>query len=253
MRKQLAIAYIISVHVFLGFVLVKSDFLEQVLNKLELNLTSKHELTEFYHDMVGYHLRMDGNVPNGSIIFIGDSFIQGLCVSAVAPESVNYGIGGDTTVGVLQRLTSYSSLNQAGIVVVAIGFNDLKFRDNNGILRNYSAIAEQMPHNIPIIFSAVLPVNEKKHENLHGRNQRIQAINTELKAFTMKSKNLFFVNVGPFLIDVQGNLADEYHDGDGVHLNARGNNIWIIELQKTIKKAKQGTKLVMDSAAFHLR
>jgi lysophospholipase L1-like esterase len=41
------------------------------------------------------------------------------------------------------------------------------------------------------------------------------------------------VDAGHFLVDVQGNLADEYHDGDGVHLNPKGNGIWIRELQKT--------------------
>lgn len=238
MKKYLAIAYIIFIHVSLGLVLLKSDFLERFSNKFGLGLTSQHKIIKYYNDMVCYHSRMDGNVPDGAIIFIGDSFVQGLCVSAVVPEAVNYGIGGDTTVGVLRRLPTYSSLIRAGVVVVAIGYNDLKFKNNKEILSNYSAIAEQVPHNIPIVFSAVLPIDEKKRVELHGRNQRIKTINKELKAFTMKSKNMFFVDAGSSLTDAQGNLADEYQDGDGIHLNAKGNAIWIIELQEIVKKAK---------------
>jgi lysophospholipase L1-like esterase len=61
------------------------------------------------------------------------------------------------------------------------------------------------------------------------------------------------VDAGHFLVDVQGNLADEYHDGDGVHLNPKGNGIWIRELQKTIMSAQQGAALDGDSAVLHPR
>ena len=122
---------------------------------------------------------------------------------------------------------------------MAIGSNDLNFRTNEQILRNYLSIAEQMPKNVPVIFSAVLPVDEKAHKRWRGWNQQIQALNADLKSFISKSKNLFFVDAGYFLVDVQGNLAREYHAGDGLHLNAKGNAIWIKQLQKTIISSQQ--------------
>jgi lysophospholipase L1-like esterase len=190
---------------------------------------------------------MDGNVPDGAVVFIGDSITQGLCVSAVVPSSVNYGIGNDTTIGVLQRLPKYKSIARASAVVIAIGINDMKFRSNEEILRNYSAIVCQMPENVPAIFSALLPLDEDVREEWQGRNQkRIQPLNNELEVFTRKSKNLFFVNAGPHLVDAHGNLADKFHDGDGVHLNQKGYAIWIKELQKIIEAATSRCTIPCD-------
>ena len=59
--------------------------------------------------MVKYHSRMDGSIPDNSILFIGDSITQSLCVSAVADNSVNLGIGGDTTLDVINRLPKYKN------------------------------------------------------------------------------------------------------------------------------------------------
>lgn len=122
--------------------------------------------------------------------------------------------------------------------MVAIGINDMKFRSNEEILRNYSAIAGQMPENVPVIFSAVLPLDEKVRDEWQGRNQdRIRLLNSELKNLTNEFEHLFFVDAGVLLIDAQGNFADEFHDGDGVHLNSKGNAIWIQQLQMVINKA----------------
>lgn len=238
MKKQLTIAYILCIHLFLGFVLLKSDFIQRVESKLGFGQNAQFEITDHFHRMLRYHSRMDDNVPDGAVVFIGDSITQGLCVSAVVPSSVNYGIGSDTTIGVLQRLPKYKSIGRACAVVVAIGINDMKFRSNEEILRNYSAIAGQMPENVPVIFSAVLPLDEKVRDEWQGRNQdRIRLLNSELENLTNEFEHLFFVDAGALLIDAQGNLADEFHDGDGVHLNSKGNAIWIQQLQMVINKS----------------
>ena len=239
MKKQIVITYIVCIHVLLGFALLKSGFVDRFQKKLGIRQTKQTEIADYLHPMVRLHTHMDDNVPDGAVVFIGDSITQGLCVSAVVALSVNYGISGDTTAGVLQRLATYRSMRRAGAIVMAIGSNDLNFRTNEQILRNYLSIAEQMPKNVPVIFSAVLPVDEKAHKRWRGWNQRIQALNADLKSFISKSKNLFFVDAGYFLVDVQGNLAREYHAGDGLHLNAKGNAIWIKELQKTIISSQQ--------------
>jgi lysophospholipase L1-like esterase len=256
MKKQLVITYIVCIHVLLGFALLKSGFVDRVQKKLGIRQTKQTEITEiteYFHLMVRLHTRMDDNVPDGAVVFIGDSITQGLCVSAVVPLSVNYGISSDTTVGVLQRLPTYRSIRRAGAIVVAIGSNDMVFRPNEEILRNYLSIAGQMSRNVPVIFSAVLPVDEKAHKGWRGRNQRIQALNADLKSLISKSKNLFLVDAGYLLVDVHGNLAHEYHAGDGLHLNAKGNAIWIKELQKTIMSAQQTTELGGDSSVLRSR
>jgi lysophospholipase L1-like esterase len=239
MKKYIIIGYIVCVHAILGLVLLKNHSGRQVLNTISTNQPAQTEITDHFHHMIRYHSRMDGNVPLGSVVFIGDSITQGLCVTAVVPSAVNYGIGYDTTVGVLQRLPVYNSIKRAGAVVVAIGINDFKLRTNKDILDNYRIIAERIPKSVPVIFSAVLPLDEKSFSDCQGWNQRTRTLNADLKTFCDRSRNHFFVDAGPLLLDAQGNLAAEFHDGDGIHLNSKGNAIWIGELQKTLKNIQQ--------------
>lgn len=205
-----------------------------------MNLLPHSEAFMLYQFMVSFHSRMDGNVPEGATIFIGDSITQSLCTSAVVPVSVNYGIGGDTTTGVLQRLKVYPSLQKAGAVILAVGINDFKYKiTNEEMIANYTNIIKQLSSSAPIIISAVLPIDDEVREERRGWNQRITAFNQDLKTLALKSKNVSFMDTGRLLMDANGNLADKYHDGDGIHLNANGNAVWIAELRKTIKNAQQ--------------
>lgn len=230
MAKFIAIIYIISLHLIVGLFLVKSDVIQRVESKLGMSQGQKSEpeLTRFFYDMVHYHSRMDGSVPDGSVIFIGDSIIQSLYVAAIVNPSVNYGIGGDTTIGVLQRISTYESINRASAVVVAIGLNDMKFRSDEEIIQNYKAIVERIPGNVSLIFSAILPIDTRVLADSETRNQRrIKEINSSLEKLAKESKNIFFVNAGELLVDSNGNLASGFHGGDGVHLNSKGYSVFI--------------------------
>jgi len=132
MKKRFTITYLIGIHLFLAVVLLKSDFNDRVEHKFGIHTAAQSpEITQHFHRMLHYHKRMDGNVPEGSVIFIGDSITQGLCVSAIASPAVNYGIGSDTTVGILQRLPYYNSIKRASAVVLAIGINDIRRRSQH--------------------------------------------------------------------------------------------------------------------------
>jgi lysophospholipase L1-like esterase len=189
--------------------------------------------------MAKYHERIDPNVPSGSAIFIGDSSFQGLCVSAVFTPSVNYGIGSDTTLGVLQRLPKYESLNRASMVILEVGVNDLKRRKDEEILSNYSSILKLLPSHLSVIISGILPVNEAIAHHTKGYNARIMGLNSRLKNLCESEKpRCTFVNSGPALVDSNGSLSTNYQEGDGVHLNGQGNAIWIQELKNGIKTAQ---------------
>ncbi len=239
MYKQFKIAYVLCIHILLVVVLLKSDFIERVEHKI--GISGQPEITVHFNRMLSYHSRMDANVPRGAIIFIGDSITQGLCVSAVITPSVNYGIGSDTSFGVLQRLPVYKSIANASAVVIAIGINDFIFRSNIEILKNYTLIVEQIPKRVPIIFSAVLPLDEKIHaKKWQGVNQnRIKNLNSKLKDLTAKFANTFFVDASPLLVDGEGNLSNAYYMIDGIHLNSQGNAIWIQELKKALEKSNK--------------
>ncbi len=193
------------------------------------------EITEHYKRMMTYHRYMDGNIPEGAVLFIGDSITQGLCTVAVWECSVNYGIGSDTTVGVLQRLPDYSSMSRAGAVVVAIGVNDLARRDNAEILVNYKKIMENIPQHTLLLFSAVLPLDERDKDVKEDRNPRIRELNKSLADLCKADSRCSFLDSTPALADDTGNLNPSYHVGDGVHLNTEGYVIWIKALREHLK------------------
>jgi lysophospholipase L1-like esterase len=235
MKKILFGGYIVSLHIAVALMAI--GWLQIGGNRpLETReaapTVGQNELTEHYHRMVKYHKLMDENVAAGSAVFIGDSHMQGLWVTGVTPLSVNYGIGGDTTFGVLRRISHYRSVERANLVVISIGLNDFEFRSADRILDNYREIVDSIPEAIPVIFCAVLPVNEKVRESMRGRNSLIQYLNAKLKEFCESSRRLHFVDIGPQLIDPDGNLTANFSDSGGVHLNHKGNDLWINHLKR---------------------
>ena len=191
------------------------------------------EITDHYRTMVRYHQRVDGNVPDLAVVFIGDSLAQGLCTEAVACPSVNYGIGSDTTVGVLGRLPYYQhSLKRASAVVLAIGVNDLMFRDNAAIVTHYGRILRELPAGVRVVCSALLPIHEGIYRpNQAVTNARIRELNSALKALCADDHRCVFVDPRSGLTDPEGQLRMELQDGDGIHLNAAGNQVWIESLR----------------------
>jgi lysophospholipase L1-like esterase len=238
--KVIVVIYLLLIHTFVGIAIVKTDIISLFQAKLGYEVTGD-ELTHHYHTMLAFHKRLDRSIPDKSLIFIGDSITQGLAVIAVSPQSTNYGIGQDTTVGVLKRIPFYYSILESKAVVIAIGINDLKRRRNDEIIKNYLAIISLIPRNIPVLFSAVLPVDEVASGRV-GFNERIKKLNDSLSDICKKNQRLHFLNISKLVINSYGNLSTDYHIGDGVHLNGLGNEIWIAELKERLQVMARNNK-----------
>ncbi len=223
--------YILLIHILMFAVLWKSNFIEKAAERL--GFTQQSELSEFYHLMTSYHKRMDASVPAGATIFIGDSITQSLASSAVSPVSVNYGIGGDTTLGVINRLPIYESINRARAVVIAIGVNDLPLRSNLLIVENVRTILESIPAGRAIVLNAVLPLDESISA-IKASNSRIVSLNAALAKLSEEFDNVIFLDMRSDLEDASGNLRDHFHTGDGVHLSAAGYELWIAQLRQIL-------------------
>lgn len=182
---------------------------------------------EHWAKMVRYHTRMDANIPHGSVLFIGDSTIQGLVVAAVACPSVNYGIGGDTTRGVLARVKHYDSISRASCVVLSVGLNDLKVMDTPEIVSSMREILSEMC-GVPVVLCAIQPVGRGAQQD----NETISCVNRELSGLV--SGNVFFLDATSALADRDGYLRDEYSDADNVHLNEIGYAMWIAILRSVV-------------------
>lgn len=187
-----------------------------------------------YTNMVDYHGRGDLALPPGRVVFLGDSLIQGLPVSSVTELGINYGIGSDDSIGLLERLDVYPSIESAAAVVVAMGSNDINHYDDLTFLANYEAVLDALPADVPVVCSAILPINEVAKENwLDLSNARIVSVNGELREMCEERGSLFS-DATEVVLDDDGNLDSAFHVGDGLHLNAEGNERWITVLQSAL-------------------
>ena len=237
-RRVLLISYILALHAGV-LVLVWNPGLPKRIHDALSGTSGPLEIDVHHERMLRFHIRMESNVPDGAVVFIGDSLVQGLATDAVAVPSVNFGIGGDTTQGVLARLPSYDVLQRAAVIVMAIGVNDMKYRDNDAIRDNYLKILDALPSAIPVVWSAVLPVSEPFKLSPHITNTRINSLNRQLEALCARDSRCHFVPAGAALVDKRGNLLGSVHEGDGIHLNGAGNRIWIQALRTAVADARR--------------
>lgn len=224
---------------YIGFatILLVIAFANAFAERSPQALPGDGELGEHFRRMNTYHGRMDGSVPEGAVLFIGDSITQGLCVAAICEHGVNYGIGSDTTAGVLDRLPLYSSIARAAAVVLAIGVNDLGRRDNEFILENMREILKYVTEDAPVVVSAILPLDENVASVGKDRNTRIAQLNKSIESLCGEFPDSVFVDASPLLLDDAGNLAESHHVGDGVHPNTKGYEVWIKVLREGLVKA----------------
>lgn len=190
------------------------------------------------------------------VLFLGDSLIEGLQVESTCGGPVlNFGIGGDTTTGLLWRLPQYREISRARAICVAIGVNDLAHRDEQQIIDNYGMILRQLRQlvgaRVPVVVGAVLPIREGAFAQpnatlLNGRkitNQRIGSLNVALKSLCANS-NVTFLDRCDLLVDETGNLRAEF-TRDGIHLNDEGQRvfagIWRQGLESVLAGPAAGT------------
>jgi len=149
----------------------------------------------------------------------------------------NYGIGNDTSVGVLRRIDEYRSIKRSRIIVVAIGINDLKVgRTKEQILYDFEKIIKKIDYKKMVIFNSIHPVDEKLQDEKNRNNKTILSINAGLEKICSKYSNVYFLNTYRELSDNTENLRRLYHVGDGIHLSTEGYEVWIGLLKQKISE-----------------
>jgi len=231
-------AYMAVIHISLVAVTFHSNLPERAAHHLGAEpFRQRPELGLHYFTMLDYHQSTDTLLPPNQIFFIGDSITQGLATSAVIDGGINFGIGGDTTHGVLQRLPSYLSLEQANIVILAIGLNDFNYRPLHAITGNFQQILKLIPSTVPVLISAVLPIDERV-ASVKVDNDQIYELNKQLQRLAKQDAKYLYIDAGPSLRDAAGNLQGQMHQGDGVHLSPKGYSLWISALQRGLEQFK---------------
>ena len=195
---------------------------------------SSFQFSQFYHKMNEYYQRRDAFLED-KLLVIGDSHVQGLAVNHISANAVNLGIAGDTIFGVLHRASMYQSIKQARGVVIEAGVNDIKYFTDETILENFSSFFQLVPSTIPVYINSIIPV-----QNIMGvvdiDNDRIRMLNQKLFRLCESFPHCRFVNITPLLADMSGNLRTDLCLKDGIHLNQRGNRVWLDELNRIISR-----------------
>ena len=168
--------------------------------------------------------------PDHPVVFLGDSITYGGDWSALFPESPveNRGIGGDTTLGLLNRLDQIIAIKPAKVFLM-IGTNDLCYgRPIPKIMENYRIILNrfhaELP-NTPIYIQSFLPFNDILFPARGLRsNSEIRKLNIHIQALA-KEFGYPYLDLSLKMANPDGLLPVEY-TSDGLHLSDKAYLVW---------------------------
>jgi acyl-CoA thioesterase I len=191
------------------------------------------------------------------VIFFGDSITDKWEIAESFPgkKYLNRGIGGQTTPQMIVRFRQDVIDLHPRVVIILAGTNDIA--GNTGPMRledveaNYASMAELAgAHNIKVIYSSVLPVNNytpRSQEFFAERSpEKILALNRWLRNYCEPSSvrdpaPCSYLDYFSALADKRGYLKKELSD-DGLHPNAAGYKIMAPMAQSAIEQALGPTK-----------
>ena len=178
--------------------------------------------------LLAHHLRLDGNLGPGALLFFGSSSTQGLAVGELAARAVNFGIGGETIRQLAERLPRYRSLGQARGVVLAIGYNDLARTSPEAALERYAALLKLLPAETPLVLSGVQPGRRSP------ARERAASFNSGVAALCAARSRCVFVDLAAALAAKGGG---ELYEADGIHLSAAGYSGWKQRISDALGRA----------------
>jgi lysophospholipase L1-like esterase len=175
------------------------------------------------------------------LILLGDSMMAYFPTKAFNLEEnlLNFGIPGDTTIGVLNRVHQVIKLKPK-YVILNIGLNDfvLTKLSHKESLENILDIRHQILEGCPdtlVYVTSLTPINQKDFKDqtylLNRDPQDAIDLNNMLKD---KIDNQFFINIYDELIDDQKDLKLAY-TRDGIHLNQKGYQIYLKMIKEILK------------------
>ncbi len=176
----------------------------------------------------------------GEVVFLGDSITEYCDLAACYPgmSTVNLGIAGDTTGGMLRRLEQVYAAGPR-VVVVHGGINDLLSGSDGGqILENLSAIVQSVHESLPearVVVQSLYPIGEG--EDLYFTGQ-IRDINARLEARAAEL-DYRYADVYDALCTADGRLDGRYSD-DGLHPNGAGYLAACPVVRAAVEKAAKG-------------
>jgi len=203
-------------------------------------------------------------ITQKSILFIGDSLTDGAEWATLfnGTNTLNFGISGETSAGVINRLPEIVRHRPAKIFLM-IGINDLARNISvEGLLSNIKLIVRYIKQNsnaTKIFVQTLLPVNNdfKTFSGHTNKGDSILKLNTELSKEAEKSA-FVFVDLHSYFSDKSGKLKREFTN-DGLHLKGTGYALWkhlihpyVYELESEPELIPMPKRIVKSTGLFPL-
>jgi len=171
------------------------------------------------------------------IIFLGDSLTAGGDWEAFFPDQTihNYGVGGDTTADILERLPSLYR-HQPKKIFLMIGINDLgnqvpakEVIENTGIILGH--LTNHFP-NTEIYLLGLLPVGFKVWKHINMSPLQMNDLNSQIERIA-EDYQASFINISPGFADEKGHLKASFTT-DGLHLSDKGYKEWAARIRNFV-------------------
>ena len=176
------------------------------------------------------------------LLFVGDSITDGWR-NAGQPvwdqywgpyKPANFGIGGDTTQGVLWRMQN-GELDgyKAKLIVLMLGTNNINRNPNDEIVDGDRLIVEEFRKRQPQAKVLILGIFPRTPEATNPYRASIKDINSKL-AKLADNKQVFFLDIGDKFLTADGTLTADIMP-DGLHPNLKGYKIWAEAMAGRVK------------------
>ncbi len=177
------------------------------------------------------------------LLFVGDSITDGwrnagqpLWDQHFAPHKpANFGIGGDTTQGVLWRMQNGELEGyKAKLIVMMLGTNNINRNPNDEIVDGNRLIIEEFKKRQPQAKVLLLGIFPRAVSATDPYRASIKDINSKL-AKLADNKQVFFMDIGDKFLASDGTLTPEIMP-DGLHPNLKGYKIWADTISSRVKE-----------------
>ncbi|MFJ7287190.1 GDSL-type esterase/lipase family protein [Curtobacterium sp. AB451] len=169
-----------------------------------------------------------------SVLFLGDSITEQGSWDAWLPDerTVNQGIGGDTTDGVLQRLDAVVA-EQPEVIVLLIGTNDFgnHRKSVEHVVRGVESVLVTLRRELPGVRLLLVSILPRQAEY----TAKIEEANRHLRQF-VATCHAQYLDAWPALAD--GDHLDDRFTDDGLHLTEDGYRAYVAELLPALERVR---------------
>ena len=193
-----------------------------------------------YYDRVE-QFRNEPPITSEDIVFLGNSLMENgkWAEYFTGQKIVNRGIIGDEAFGIYDRL--YQILpGKPKKIFLQTGANDVSHDlSADSIVERVALIIDKIKKESPetkLYLQGSLPINESfgRYAKLKGKTAVFPQLNKQLEKLAA-SKGIVYINLFPHFIQPNTSTLRKELTGDGLHLNAKGYEIWVKQIAPYVK------------------